>query len=377
MKSSKKIIVSVTNDLYTDQRVHKMCMFMVKQGYNVVLLGRLLDNKTPLDRPYATKRFRLLFRKGALFYANYNVRLFFYLLFHRADILVSNDLDTLLANTFIHQLKKTPLIYDSHEYFTEVPELTSRPKIKRVWERIEAYCFPKLDKIITVNYSIAEKYKRKYGKKLRVVRNVSPLFEFKDVPSKKELSIPENKIILILQGAGINVDRGGEELIEAMTLLPDCVLLIVGDGDVLSQLKQRVKELNISDRVLFFGRQPYEKMMQYTFHADIGLTLDKPSNDNYLFSLPNKVFDYIHAGTAIVASNLPEVAKVIEHYHVGLLISSHDPKDIAETILRMIHQPNLLSELKENCMIARSNENWDKEVAQIEDFYPKIDKIEE
>lgn len=377
MKSSKKIIVSVTNDLYTDQRVHKMCMFMVQQGYNVVLLGRLLDNKTPLDRPYATKRFRLLFRKGALFYANYNVRLFFYLLFHRADILVSNDLDTLLANTFIHQLKKTPLIYDSHEYFTEVPELTSRPKIKRVWERIEAYCFPKLDKIITVNYSIAEKYKRKYGKKLRVVRNVSPLFEFKDVPSKKELSIPENKIILILQGAGINVDRGGEELIEAMTLLPDCVLLIVGDGDVLSQLKQRVKELNISDRVLFFGRQPYEKMMQYTFHADIGLTLDKPSNDNYLFSLPNKVFDYIHAGTAIVASNLPEVAKVIEHYHVGLLISSHDPKDIAETILRMIHQPNLLSELKENCMIARSNENWDKEVAQIEDFYPKIDKIEE
>lgn len=377
MKSSKKIIVSVTNDLYTDQRVHKMCMFMVQQGYNVVLLGRLLDNKTPLDRPYATKRFRLLFRKGALFYANYNVRLFFYLLFHRADILVSNDLDTLLANTFIHQLKKTPLIYDSHEYFTEVPELTSRPKIKRVWERIEAYCFPKLDKIITVNYSIAEKYKRKYGKKLRVVRNVSPLFEFKDVPSKKELSIPENKIILILQGAGINVDRGGEELIEAMTLLPDCVLLIVGDGDVLSQLKQRVKELNISDRVLFFGRQPYEKMMQYTFHADIGLTLDKPSNDNYLFSLPNKVFDYIHAGTAIVASNLPEVAKVIEHYHVGLLISSHDPKDIAETILRIIHQPNLLSELKENCMIARSNENWDKEVAQIEDFYPKIDKIEE
>ncbi len=371
MKPSKKIIVSVTNDLYTDQRVHKMCMYMVKQGYGVVLVGRLLDNKVPLNRPYETKRFRLLFRKGALFYANYNLRLFFYLLFHRADLLVSNDLDTLLANTLIHQLKKTPIIYDSHEYFTEVPELTSRPSVKRIWERIEAYCFPKLDKIITVNSSIAGKYEAKYGKKLRIVRNVSPLFEFEHVLSKKELSIPENKTILILQGAGINVDRGGEELVEAMAFLPDCVLLIVGDGDVLHQLKKRVQELNITDNVLFFGRQPYEKMMQYTFHADIGLTLDKPSNDNYLFSLPNKVFDYIHAGSAIVASNLPEVAKVIEGYNVGLLIPSHHPKDIADTILRLVNQPELLIELKENCLTARLKENWDKEVAHIADFYPK------
>lgn len=374
MHSNKKIIVSVTNDLYTDQRVHKMCLFMTNQGYGVTLVGRLLDDKTPLNRPYTTKRFRLFFRKGALFYANYNLRLFWYLLFKKADILVANDLDTLLANTLIHQLKGTKLVYDSHEYFTEVPELIHRPKVQRIWEKIEGYCFPKLENIITVNQSIASKYETKYNKKLRIVRNVSPLFTFENVPSKQALGIPEDKSILILQGAGINVDRGAEELIEAMQFLQECVLLIVGRGDVLEQLKQRVQELGINNQVLFIGRKPYHEMMHYTYHADIGLTLDKPSNENYLFSLPNKVFDYMHAGTAIVASNLPEVAKIVQGYEIGKLIPSHAPKDIAATISNILQTPGLLEHYQTNCQQAKQFENWENEVKKIEDFYPKVIK---
>lgn len=367
-----KIIVSVTNDLYTDQRVHKMCSFMEAQGYDVLLVGIKSADKRPLNRTYKTKRFRLFFKKGALFYADFNIRLFWFLLFTKADKLVANDLDTLLANTLIHQIKKTPLVYDSHEYFTEVPELIHRPKIQRIWERIEAYCFPKLEQIITVNQSIAEKYAKKYHKELRVVRNVSPLFEFKQIASKKELGLPENKPLLILQGAGINVDRGCEELVEAMNYLPNCVLIFVGNGDVLPYLKKRVNELKLNHSVLFFGSQPYEKMMQYTYHADIGLTLDKPTNENYLFSLPNKVFDYIHSGTAIVASNLPEVANIVNKYHVGKIIPSHNPKDIADTIQELIDNSTLLNELKENCLNARLKENWNNETKAISDFYPKL-----
>jgi glycosyltransferase involved in cell wall biosynthesis len=366
-----KVIVSVTNDLYTDQRVHKMCSFIESQGYDVLLVGIKSNDKRPLNRTYKTKRFHLFFKKGALFYANFNIRLFWFLLFSKADKLVANDLDTLLANTLIHQLKGTPIVYDSHEYFTEVPELIKRPKVQRVWERIEEYCFPKLNQIITVNQSIADKYNKKYSKQLRVVRNVSPLFQFKNVPTKSELGIPENKVILILQGAGINIDRGVEELVEAMAILSNCVLLIVGNGDVLTQLKTRVLELNLQESVLFFGSQPYEKMMNYTYHADIGLTLDKPTNENYLFSLPNKVFDYIHAGTVIVASNLPEVAKVVTGYQVGKLIPSHEPKDIAETIQALINNPQEMERLKENCLKAKMIENWEKEVENIADFYPE------
>lgn len=372
MKNKKSIVVSVTNDLYTDQRVHKMCTFMESRNYDVLLVGRLLDNQEPLNRTYKTKRFKLFFRKGALFYANYNIRLFIFLLFHRFDLLVANDLDTLLANTLIHQIKGTPIIYDSHEYFTEVPELVSRPKIQHVWELIEGYCFPKIDKIITVNASIARKYHQKYGKNLRIVRNVSPLFRPDQNITKKQLNLPEDKTILILQGAGINIDRGGEELIDAMQLLPQCLLLIVGSGDVLETLKEKVKLLNIDERVRFIGRLPYAQMMHYTFLADIGLSLDKSTNENYLFSLPNKIFDYMHAETAVVVSNLPEVVKVVERYQIGKIIPSHQPKDIASTIQQLIDNPDLLATLKENCRKAKLMENWEKEVENISDFYPEI-----
>lgn len=345
---------------------------MESRGYAVTLVGRLLKNSQPLQRSYTTKRFSLFFTKGALFYAEFNLRLFFYLLFHKADLLVANDLDTLLANTLIHQLKRTAIIYDSHEYFTEVPELVSRPKIQKIWERIERYCFPKLDKIITVNSSIAEKYNAKYGKKLRVVRNISPLFERKEKPSKQQLNLPENKTILILQGSGINVDRGGEELVEAMAFLPTCLLLIVGSGDVLNFLKQRTNELGLNEHIRFIPRIPYEQMMQYTYLADIGLTLDKPTNENYLFSLPNKVFDYIHSGTVVVASNLPEVSKVVLKYNVGIITPSLEPKIIALTIQNLIIHPKKLETLKENCLKARKLENWQKEVENIADFYPEV-----
>ena len=63
----KKIIVSVTNDLSTDQRVDKVCSTLQKEGYEIVLIGRKLKNSIPLKRSYNTKRIKLIFNKGFLF----------------------------------------------------------------------------------------------------------------------------------------------------------------------------------------------------------------------------------------------------------------------------------------------------------------------
>ena len=165
MSQPHKAIVSVTNDLLTDNRVDKVCRFLVDQGYSVTLVGRHVKNSLPLlDRPYVTKRFRLIAERGPLFYASYNFRLFIYLLFHRSALLVSNDLDTLLANFLASKFKRNcRLVYDSHEYFTEVPELIHRPKVQRIWEKMEGWIFPKLTSIYTVNGSIAQLYGKKYN----------------------------------------------------------------------------------------------------------------------------------------------------------------------------------------------------------------------
>jgi hypothetical protein len=110
-----RILISVVSDLVTDQRVHRTASTLSAQGHDVVLIGREKKDSQPVRRDYKTVRFRLWWERGPLFYASYNIRLFFYLLFHRADALVSNDLDTLLPNYLISKLRGSKLYYDAHE----------------------------------------------------------------------------------------------------------------------------------------------------------------------------------------------------------------------------------------------------------------------
>lgn len=373
--ASKRVIVSVTNDLYTDQRVHKVCLFLQDQGYSVLLVGRMRKNSISLpERTYKTKRLNLFFDKGAKFYAEYNIRLFFFLLFRRSSILVANDLDTLLANYAASKFKPmTELVYDSHEYFTEVPELIHRPKVQKIWEGIEGWIFPKLKKIYTVNQSIADLYAKKYKKEIKIVRNISPLWVVQNLKSKKELGIPEDKKLIIIQGAGINIDRGAEEAVEAMKSLKNCVLLIVGDGDVVDQLKRYVTDHQMESKVLFFGKKTYLEMMNYTFYADLGLTLDKATNLNYRFSLPNKVFDYIHTGTPVISTDLIEISNLIQKYNVGRIIHDFTTQNLANLINDLLSNETELTQLKANCIQAKELENWEKEIEVLKEIYPKVD----
>ena len=374
MLSKNRAIVSVTNDLYTDQRVHKICLFLEEQGYEVILVGRKRKSSLHLNkRTYTTKRMNLLFDKGALFYAEYNFRLFLFLLFKQHSLLVSNDLDSLLANYCVSRLKrKTRLVYDSHEYFTEVPELVNRPKVQRIWEKIEGRIFPNLETIYTVNSSIANLYKLKYNKEIFVVRNISMLWKPEFLKSREELNLPLDKKIIILQGAGINIDRGAEEAVEAMRLIENAILLFVGDGDVIPLLKKYVEENKLTQKVIFVGRKPYLEMMNYTFHADLGLTLDKATNINYKNSLPNKVFDYIHTETPIVATPIYEVKNVVNKYIVGKIIEDFNSENLAKLINSILSNELLLSELKLNCKIAKEIENWEKEKEVLKQIYPKV-----
>lgn len=367
----KKVYVLVSNDLYTDQRVHKVCEFLCKNGFEVTLLGRKLPRSKELDvRNYATKRFPLWFKKGALFYANLNLRLFFFLLFHKCDLIVANDLDTLLAGRMAQKWKKNcELVYDSHEYFTGVPELVARPKVQRIWERIEARIFPKLEKIYTVNQSIADLYEAKYGKKLFVVRNVSPKIGVLEAVRKEDYNLPTDKKMLILQGAGINVDRGAEELVEAMQSIENAILVFVGDGDVVPFLKKFVAENKLENKVFFLGKRPYREMMAITRLADIGLSLDKGTNINYQNSLPNKIFDYIQAGTPVLASGMKEVKKVIDETQVGEILEEVTSSELVKKLHKMLENEEKLTFYTENCLQAAQILNWENESKVLEKIY--------
>lgn len=360
--------MSVINDLSSDRRVDNSCRTMVIAGYSVLLIGRKKRSSFTLQpRTYKTFRFCMLFEKGFLFYAFFNIRLFFRLLFLKADLLYANDLDTLLPNYLVSKIKGIRLIYDSHEYFTEVPELVNRPSVQRVWEKIEKKIFPHLKDVITVNDSIADLYSKKYDKKIHVVRNLPPLTEIPE-QNRLEIGLPPDQHIIIMQGAGINIQRGAEEAVEAMQFVNNAVLLIVGDGDVLPILRQNAEKPALKNKIIFVGRQPMEKLKQYTAHADIGLSLDKDTNINYRYSLPNKLFDYIHAAVPVLASPLTEVKKIIDTYQVGLCIEHHTPEHIAGKINEMLSHPEWMTEWKKNCIIASQTLNWEKERLKLLDL---------
>jgi glycosyltransferase involved in cell wall biosynthesis len=351
-----------------------MCSSLEAEGYQVHLVGRKLKDSLPLDRTYATHRMSLIFNKGALFFGEYNFRLFWYLLFKKMDVLHSNDLDTLLANFLVSKIKRKHIIYDSHEYYTGVPEIQNRKFVKGVWTSIEKWIFPKLKHTFTVNDSIAVLFEKDYGKRPLVIRNIpNQNLHLTDV-TRKELGLPENKRILILQGAGINIDRGAEEMLEAMTHLENYLLVIVGSGDVITKLTARAAKVDLIDKVILKGKLPYNEMMKYTQVADAGLTLDKDTNINYKFSLPNKVFDYIRAQTPVISSKIIEIEKIINKYQVGTIISSHEPLIMAETIEKYLNAVDQI-DLKNKLHFASEQLSWENEVIKMLETYKSLPEI--
>lgn len=356
----KRVYMTVSSDLATDNRVHRSCTVLEELGFQIYLLGRQKRNNPEMPpRSYLVRRLQLRNEKGAFFYAELNIRLFLILLFKKYDFLFANDLDTLPAAYLASRLKRKPLLYDSHELFTEVPELVSRPSIQKIWMTLEKMMLPRMGQMITVNQSIATIFENKFGIQCGVVRNVPIRLDHIAAHSKSFLGLSDTQIMLIIQGSGLNVERGIEEAVLAMTQIPRAVLFLVGDGDVIPNIQKLVAQLQLQDQVRFIGRVPYNELLRYTAAADLGLALDKPLSLNYALALPNKVFDYIQAGTPIVASSLVEIETLIHKHNCGVVLPEVTPQMIAEKINALIDQPERRAEYTKNCQQAAQLENWD------------------
>lgn len=366
----KRIILSAVSDIATDQRVKKVAASLHHAGYDVLVIGRKKRDSIEVEKSaFRIERMKLWIETGPLFYAEFNIRLFFRLLFRKADALNANDLDTLAANYLASIFKRIPVVYDSHEYFTGVPELVHRPRVRKIWKSIERFLFPRQKHVYTVNQSIADLYQEEYGVPVDVIRNLptrsSPIHR----KSRSELGLPADRFILIMQGA-INVDRGAEEMIEAMRYIENGLFLIIGTGDVLPLVQEKVQgDAVLQDRVRIMGRMLWSDLMSYTAASDLGLTLEKDTNINYRFSLPNKLFDYLKAGIPALASDLVETSRIIRHYDVGSMITSHDPCDIARTINSIIGNPDQLRHWRQHTAQAAGELCWENQEEALLNVY--------
>lgn len=355
---AKKIIMTVTNNLETDQRVHKVATTFHENGWNVLVVG---TDSRPCNKAYSqaysTHRLHVHFKKGPLFYIECNLRLFFYLLSKKCDRIWGNDTDTALAAFFASKIKNVDLTMDFHELFPEVPEVTDRKFVKMFWTKIEDFIIPRLNDGYTVCQSIADYYKKKYGTTLKVLRNV-PLSK----PYKKEniFNNSEKKIILY-QGA-VNEGRGVDWVIKAMPYIENALFIVIGNGDKKEEMIQLCKELKVEDKVIFKGFIPFNELPSYTNSADLGVCLLEAKGLSYYYSLPNRIFDFMQAHVPILATNFPEIRNIIEKEKTGMVIDHYEPQYLAEKIKQLLEAPID----HERFSTAAAQHNWEKEKKQIQ-----------
>ncbi|MCP4312191.1 MAG: glycosyltransferase family 4 protein [Bacteroidetes bacterium] len=330
----KRVYISVTNDLVTDQRVHRVANMLVYQGMDVTCIGRRWKWSPEVEvQQFKVRRFSMLINKGPLFYAFFTMRLFLYLIFApRPSLFIANDLDTLPAVFLAAKIRGVILIYDSHEFFTQVPELIDRKLVQSVWKWIESRLLPRLDHAITVSYPIATIYRRIYGTRFKVVRNV---------PGRRsgimEKDMPGERAMIIYQGA-LNVGRGLELMIHTMKQLEEVTFVIAGTGDIDQELKELVEAEGVSERVVFAGRLNPTELVHLTSSARLGISLEEDLGRNYRYALPNKIFDYIQCRIPVLCSSLPEMAKIVESYGIGVAIRKRDPENIAKVVRFMLEE---------------------------------------
>ena len=361
-----KVLVSVFNNLYTDQRVEKVCRTLSENGFDIELIGNNWGGLPEMQRDYPFSRISLKSKTLKLAYPEFNWKLYKELL-KKADknmILLSNDLDTLLANYLVSKKLGIPLVFDSHEIFTEMPAINGR-FTQRIWRSLESFIAPKLKFMMTASESYADWFAKTYGiERPTVVQN----FPVKIENSQNYSEINLMKIILY-QGV-INPSRGLDKMIPAMKEIENAEFWIYGDGPKKGEYLALTKALGLEDKVKFLGKLLPEKLREITKKADVGLSIEENNGLSYFYSMPNKVSDYIQARIPVVVSNFPEMGKVIDRFQVGEKINSHD--ELAEKINIVLgkgknfYEDNLNKAANELC--------WEKEEPKIISIFNKVVK---
>jgi glycosyltransferase involved in cell wall biosynthesis len=375
MALNERIILTVTNDLTYDQRMQKICRTLVAHHYEVELVGRQRAASVPLGKEhYKQTRLSCWFDKGKLFYLEYNIRLFLYLLFTPAEAICAVDLDTIVPAVLAAKLKGSKTIYDAHEYFTEVPEVVRRPTIKKIWLWVERKFVPHIDLAYTVSPAIAGLFTEKFRKDFHVIMNV-PMEENREPGTKnKEENTGKQEeraeTVLLYQGA-LNEGRGLEHLIEAMKEI-NGKLILAGEGDLSEQLRAQVNKAGLQHKVQFAGFVRPDELKQLTRTATIGINLLENKGLSYYYSLSNKFFDYIQAGVPQVCIGFPEYQAINQHYEVAVLINSCATEEIKQAVKRLLTNKDFYTLLQKNCEVCARRYNWQHEEKKLAALYHEL-----
>ncbi|MBL7696662.1 MAG: glycosyltransferase [Chitinophagaceae bacterium] len=344
----------------------RICTTLAKTGYEVTLVGRSLPSSPPLrPMPYHQFRIGCLFNKGFIFYAEFNIKLLFYLIYRKADLVCAIDLDTILPTYTASILKNIPRVYDAHELFCEMKEVVTRPRIYRFWKAIEKFAVPRFRYGYTVNTLIADEFRKMYNVSYEIIRNLPVL-----APPVAANPHPGYGRYILYQGA-VNEGRSFETLIPAMKNV-NAFLVICGDGNYMTEAKKIALENNLTGKIIFTGWLEPDALRSYTINAYIGVNILEKKGLNHEYSLANRFFDYIQSGLPQVCVDYPAYRQVNDQYHCALMITDTSSETIAKSLNTLLGDEHLYLQLKNNCITARDSLNWNAEEKKLTDLYQNI-----
>lgn len=287
------------------------------------------------------------------------------------DVYHAHDLNTLIQGIVCAKLRfnRKTLIYDSHEVQTS----RTHYNFKKIY-RIEKFMLNFTDHVIVENDTRADYHNDLYKERPTSLHNYSELYDINDVtpfPLRKQFNIPENKKIVLYQG-GMQEGRGLFKLLDAFKNVENAMLIMIGDGKERQNLIDYHYKIDIIDKVIFIDRVPYHQLRSYTKSADIGIQFLENTNFNHYSASSNKLFEYLMAHVPVVASDLPEIKRVIEEECVGLIVEEGNTAQLTKAIQALIDNDELRENLKNNTARAKQKYNWENEKQVLNNIYSQI-----
>lgn len=290
-----------------------------------------------------------------------------------ADVYHAHDLTTLAPAVRAARANGARLVYDAHELYTELSGLGAGER-KR-WVRLERRLIGGADAVIVPSPSRGDALVERYGiAQPAVVMNCPPRGPVPDPAASPLAGLRRGGELLLVYAGGFIAGRGLENLIAATRMLPVTRLVMLGWGPLEAELRALTEGWNMTERVTFLGAVDPDDVVAVAAGGDVGLAPYLPVGLNNVLAAPNKLFEYLHAGLPVAASDLPDIRRIVDENEVGELFDAADPSSIASAVRRITAFPDRLRKLRASASAAAERFTWEAQARTLLDVYDELAK---
>lgn len=288
----------------------------------------------------------------------------------RADVIHAHDVNTLPTAWLAATLSRSKLVYDAHEISTSREGYSGFRRLVGVVEKV---LMPRVDGAITTTDARAKFFARAYAVERPVTlqnrpRQQSPLISNR---IRSELDLVEPWPIILYQG-GVQQGRGLERLVRVAADVPDAYFVFIGGGRLDSCLRSLVETLQLHERVHFISTVALAELPTYTASADIGVQPIENTCLNHFTTDSNKLFEYVQAGLPVVASDLPEIRRVVQEHGLGLLVAPGNSEALTSALCELVGDRNKRLHYASQARNASASLSWESQEYQLLSLYEKI-----